>query len=271
VADVDPAAAPQESSAEAADQQPKPAKPKCRLMRWKPSTTDVPEVAPVGIVKPGEVYINPASASLPDKKKILLTRPEATGRLELKTVTPGAATAAQKAQSRTYLSQVDFSAFGTGGKQPTARRYRWFDSLHKLVSVAGFLLAIPAIAGAIGAWAILSGLLSPSPTDLNVVRMQAALAWAAEPLAAMGPRPDPAAEAAAATEFERRSIQASACVQSLQGHHGPVPQIPQITCQPQSSSWVQRNGPKVAATTTVIVTVTALGTAWWRTRFQQSL
>jgi hypothetical protein len=131
-------------------------------------------------------------------------------------------------------------------------------------------VAVPAIAGAIDAWATLFGVLSPAPTELNVNSMQAALAWAAEPLVTMPAHPDPPTETAAATEFEHRSIQANACVQSLQGHHGPVPHIPKINCQPQSSSWVQHHGGQLAAVMGIVVTLAGVVTAARRTSFRQS-
>ena len=238
--------------------------------RLKSPSHDVPEVAAVGFVDSGKVYINGASTPIPDGQKILLLRPESTGRLELKATTPNDVPAAYKAKSHTYLSAIDRDAFGSGSKSPTVRCYRWYDSVGKLFALAGLLVAVPAVAGAIGAWATLLGVLSPVPTELNVNSMQAALAWAAEPLATLPAHPDPAAETAVATEFERRSIQANACVQSLQDRHVPVPQIPKVSCQPKSSSWVQRHGGQVAAVMTIVVTLFGVVTAFRRTRFQQS-
>jgi hypothetical protein len=226
----------------------------------------------VGFVDPGEVIISGASTATPVGQKIVLQRPETKGRLELTTVSPDKVTEAFKKEPHTFLSGSDCKAFGEGARAPTVRQYRWwYDSVGKMFSWGGLLVAVPAIAGAVGAWATLFGVLSPAPTELNLNSMQAALAWAAEPLATMPAHPDPAGEAAVATEFERRSIRANSCVQSLQGHHGPVPQIPKINCQPQSSSWVQRHGGQLAAAMTVVVTVAGLGTAAWRTRFRQAL
>jgi hypothetical protein len=271
----DPAPAPgPPSQPQAAGGATKP-KPKFAfLTRWftrlKPRAHDLPEVVAVGFVDPGKVYINGASTPTPYGQKVLLQRPEAKGRLELTTTTPTDVPEAYKQKPRTYLSAIDRKAFGAGDQAPTVRRYRWYDSVGKLFSLAGLLVAVPAIAGAIGAWATLFGVLSPTPTELNVNSMQAALAWAAEPLAIMPAHPDPATENAAATEFEHRSLRANVCVQSLQGHRGPVPQIPKINCQPRSSSWVQNHGGQVAAGMTLLVTLAGLVTAARRTRFQQS-
>ena len=159
------------------------------LTRWftrlmSPSH-DVPEIAAVGFVDSGEVFINGASTPIPDGQKILLLRPESKGRLELKATTPNEVPAAYKVRSHTYLSAIDRNAFGSGSNPPTIRRYRWYDSVGKLFSLAGLMVGVPAVAGAIGAWATLFGVLSPAPTELNVNSMQAALAWAAEPLASM--------------------------------------------------------------------------------------
>lgn len=243
---------------------------KGRFPRLKPQAHDVPEVAAIGSLNPGEVIIYGAATLTPDEQKIVLRRPDAKGRLELKTVNPSRLTDAYKKAPQTFLSESDCKAFVKGSNAPTVRRYRWYDSLGKLFSFGGLLVAVPAIAGAIGAWATLFGVLSPAPADLNVNSMQAALAWAAEPLATLPAHPDPTAEAAVAVEFERRSIQANSCVQSLQGHHGPVPQIPNVTCQPRSSSWIQRHGGQLAAIMTGVVTLAGLGAAAWRTRFRQS-
>jgi hypothetical protein len=217
------------------------------------------------------VIIYGASTATPDGRKIVLQRPETKVHLELTTVSSSKVTEAFRKEPHTFLAESDCKAFGKGAKAPTVRLYRWwYDSLGKLFSWGGLLVAVPAIAGAVGAWATLFGVLSPAPAELNVNSMQAALAWAAEPLATMAPHPDPATEAAVAAEFERRSIQANSCVQSLQGHHGPVPQIPKINCQPQSSSWVQRHGGQLAAAMTVLVALAGLLTAVLRTRFKQS-
>lgn len=238
--------------------------------RVKSPPCDVPEVAAVGFVDSGQVYISGASTPIPDGQKVVLVRPDSRGRLELTVTTPGEVPAAYKARSHTYLSAIDRTAFGSGSRLPTVRRYRWYDSVGKLFSLAGLLVAVPAVAGAVGAWATLFGVLSPAPTELNINSMQAALAWAAEPLTTLPAHPDPAAETAAATEFEHRSIRATACVQSLQGHRGSVAQVPQIDCRPKSSSWVQRHGGLVATVMTTVVMLFGIVTAIRRTRFQQS-
>lgn len=231
----------------------------------------VPEVSADTKVTPGTVYINKQGATFKDGQKLVLERPETDQRLEVRTVTPRTVTESQKSEFLSYLSGADKAAFGTGAKAPTVRRYTWWrDGLAKLNSLTGWLLVGSATVAAIGAWATLFGVLAPHAADLNANRMEAALAWAAQPLTTLPPQSDPTAQTAAASEFKSRAIQANACVESLQGHQGPIPQIPQLSCEPVKSSWCQKNAGKVAAGATALVTLGSLVSVWLRTRFQQS-
>lgn len=253
---------------------PSPPRRGCLIRLWKTvvsPTRDVPPVAAASFVPEGQVYINKPGTPPPDGQKVVLRRTGSARRLELTATTPANVAEAYRQQRTTFLSPADAPALGEGQATVTVRRYRWYDSVAKLFSWTGLLVAFPAIAGAIGAVATLFGVLSPAPAEMNTHAMQAALAWAAEPLATLDANPAPAATTSAAAEFERRSLQAHACVQSLQSHHGPIPQIPGITCQPQSPSWIQDHGGQIAAGATVLITIAGLISTARQTRFRQSL
>lgn len=231
----------------------------------------VPKLASLEL-SAGHVWINDSQRDFTEGQKLVLRIPrKSVKRSEVTTTTaPRGATKALTDACATYVSPQVLEALGGAGFTPEVRRYRLLDRVRKLWSIDGLLVALPAVAGAVGAWATAWGVLMSQPADLNADRIQAVLSWAAEPLATLPARPDPIASAAAATEFENRSVRANACVQSLQGHYGPSPQIPQITCVPATKSWVQRHGGLVAALASGAVALVGLVTMWRRTRFQQT-
>lgn len=233
----------------------------------------VPDIAAGPGLANGSIYLEFAGQQLARGQRLVLESPD-NAPMELRSVS---IQQGSPAPGPAYLADSDLATFRAGlnpGDPVTIRAFRIRDRLRKLLSANGFLVLAPAVAAVLAAVATLLSALVPAPQPSAAARVDALLAWSAQPLADLGPSPDTAALVATQSELRRRIASAQWCVRKMQGHEQfeiPAP-TPVISCANESASWWHTNWPAVTGGGLALLTaIAAAGAALRRSGFQQTL